>query len=407
MKKPLALAELEKVLRAMPRDLWIVVISMLTWGVGEGMFMIFLSLTLEEWGASPIEIGGIYGVMAISMAVFQAPAGYLGDRLGSRPVMWASWVLGTSAAVIMAMANSLAIFIAGILTYGLTSFVVAPMNSYITSVRGKLSVQRALTIPMAAFFIGSVAGSLAGGVIGEALGLMSIYRISAFIFLVSTIIVLQAHHPPVEERGELHASQPNLIKNPRFISLLVLVFLTMFALNLPQPLTPNYLQNGKGLSLKVIGQIGAMGGLGNALLMIGLGHLNASAGFFTGQVLVGLFAILMWRGEATAFFFIGYFLLGGYRLSRSMVLAYSRTFVKASETGFAYGLVETGNAVSAILAPVAAGFLYSRSPHLMYITSIIVTGVVITINAIVLPKPEKSMQAPTQVKGSSGESDAA
>ncbi len=55
------------------------------------------------------------------MTVAQAPAGYLADRVGSRPVMWASWVLGTIAAAVMAMAGSLPVFVAGLLTYGLTS----------------------------------------------------------------------------------------------------------------------------------------------------------------------------------------------------------------------------------------------------------------------------------------------
>ena len=400
------LLELVTLVKHMSRDLKIMAVSLFTWGVGEGMFLIFLSITLEKWGANPIEIGGIFGGMAIAMAVVQAPAGYLGDRMGSRPVMWASWILGTAATVIMALSNSLALFIVGMLMYGLTSFVVAPMNSYLTTVRGKLSVERALTITMAMFFLGSVAGSLLGGTIGDALGLQTIYRISAIIFLASTIIVLQAHHQPTEEHGELHTTQPNLARNPRFVGLLALICITMFALNLPQSLTPNYLQNEKGFSLQTIGQMGAAGSLGNALLMLGLGHLSAPAGFMAGQVLVGLFAFLMWRGEGTALFFAGYFLLGGYRLSRSMVLAYSRAFVKANEIGFAYGLVETGNAFSAILAPMAAGLLYTRNPQLMYISSLAATGFVLVVNAILLPKPHKSKQATAQANLPIGESDA-
>ncbi|MBE0697498.1 MAG: MFS transporter, partial [Anaerolineaceae bacterium] len=322
-----------------------------------------------------------------------APAGYLGDHVGSRPVMLASWILGTAATIVMALANGLPSFVVGMLMYGLTSFVVAPMNSYITSVRGKLSVERSLTITMAMFFLGAVAGSLLGGVIGEALGLQNIYRISALIFVVSTLIVLQARSAPHEEHDEIHTSQPNLARNPRFIGLLVLIFFTMFALYLPQPLTPNYLQNEKGFSLQTIGQLGAIGNLGNALLMLGFGYLSAPIGFMTGQALVGLFALLMWRSESTPLFFLGYFLLGGYRLSRSMVLAHARKFVKPSEIGFAFGLVETGNAISTILAPLAAGLLYIRGPQLVYIASLAGTAIIILANAILLPKPQNTRQA--------------
>src|SRR5512146_1543069 len=166
----------------MPRDLLLVAIALFTWGVGEGMFIYFQPLYLQKWGADPLEIGAILSLMGIMMAAAQAPAGYLADRVGARPVMWSSWVLGTIAAVMMALANSLPLFVAGLLTYGLTSYVVAPMNSYITSVRGKWSVERALTVVSAMFHFGAVAGPIIGGLIGEAIGLQNVYRISAGIF---------------------------------------------------------------------------------------------------------------------------------------------------------------------------------------------------------------------------------
>lgn len=380
----------------MTRDLLLMAVSLFTWGVGEGMFLIFQSIYLQKWGADPVEIGAILGAMGIAMAAAQAPAGYLADRVGSRPVMWASWILGTAAAVLMALANSLSMFVAGLLTYGLTSFVVAPMNSYITSVRGQWSVERALTVVMAMFHLGAVAGPILGGLIAEAAGLQNVYRISSVIFLVSTLIVLLVRRPPEEPHSEIHAQQPNLARNPRFLGLLGLIVLTMFTLYLPQPLSPNYLQNEQGFSLQTIGQLGAMGSLGNALIMLGLGHLSAPAGFLTGQALVGLFALLMWQGESALPFFIGYFLLGGYRLSRSMALAFARSLVKLSEVGFAFGLVETGNAIAVILAPPAAGLLYQRSPQLVYAVSLVLVGVMLLMNLILLParrSPEKQLDS--------------
>ncbi len=383
----------------MTRDLLLMAISLFTWGVGEGMFLIFQSIYLQKWGADPIEIGAILGAMGIAMAVAQAPAGYLADRVGSRPVMWASWILGTIAAILMALANSLPMFVAGLLTYGLTSFVVAPMNSYITSVRGRWSVQRALTITMAMFHLGAVAGPIIGGIIAEAVGLQNVYRISSVIFFVSTLIVLVVRQPPLEVQSEIHARQPNLARNPRFLGLLGLIVLTMFALYLPQPLTPNFLQNEQGFSLQTIGQLGAMGSLGNALIMLGLGHLSAPAGFLTGQALVGLFALLMWQGESAWPFFVGYFLLGGYRLSRSMALAFARSLVKIGEIGFAFGLVETGNAIAVILAPPVAGLLYQRSPQLIYVVSLALVSLMLLMNLLLLPRKQPAEKQIDSISG--------
>ena len=369
----------------MPRDLILISISLFTWGVGEGMFIYFQPLYLENWGANPVEIGAILSMMGIAMAVAQAPAGWLADRVGSRPVMWSSWILGTAAAVMMALAGSLTMFVAGLFTYGLTSFVVAPMNSYITSVRGKWSVERSLTVVSAIYHLGAVIGPVIGGLLAEALGLATVYRISAVVFMVSTMIVFTTRKAPREEIGEAHAGHPKLTANPRFMGLLGLIFITMLALYLPQPLTSNYLQNVQGFTLGTIGTLGAVGSLGNAVIMLGLGHLSAPVGLMAGQVLVGLFALLMWRSESVILFGLGYFFMGGYRLARSMALASARALVKPSEIGFAFGLVETGNAVSVIVAPLAAGFLYNQNPQSVYTVSLVLIGLVLVINFFLLP----------------------
>ncbi len=379
-----------------PRDLLLTAIALFAWGIGEGMFIYFQPLYLEKLGANPIGIGAILSMMGIAMTVAQAPAGYLADRVGARPVMWASWVLGTIAAVLMALANSLPMFVAGMLTYGLTSFVVAPMNSYITTVRGRWKVERALTVVNAIYHLGAVAGPLLGGFVGQMLGLKNVYRISAAVFLVSTLIILQARKPHVEESGEVHIQPPSLTTNPRFMGLLALVILTMFALYLPQPLTPNYLQNQLHFSLETIGQLGAAGSLGNAGLMLALGHLSAPVGLIVGQAFVGLFALIMWQSSSLPVFFLGYFLLGGYRLARSMALAYARSLVKIQETGFAYGLVETGNAISTIIAPLVAGFLYEHNPISMYIASLAAVGITLLINIGLLPKLRLRQPAPSK-----------
>ena len=368
----------------MTRDLRVMMVSLFAWGVGEGMFLIFITLTLQNWGADPVKIGGILSAMGAAMALVQIPAGMLADRIGSRPVMWASWVLGTISAVIMAWAGSLPVFVAGLLIYGLTSFVTAPMNSYIASVRGKWSVERALTVVSAMFHLGAFVGPLVGGVIGQRFGLQIVYQIAAVIFFGSTLIVLTTRKAPEEEQREAHAVKPSLASNPRFFGLVALIFLSLFTMILPQPLTPNYLQNQHSFDLQQIGVIGAVGSLGNALIMLSAGHLNATAGFLLGQVLVGLFALSLWRSETPFLLTAGYFFIGGYRLCRSMALAYARSIVKTAEVGLAFGLVETANALASIVAPLAAGFLYDRNPHTVYVVSIISIGVMVVINFFLL-----------------------
>lgn len=369
----------------MPRDLLLVFISLFFWGVGEGMFIYFQPLYLQQWGANPLTIGAILGSVGVAMSIAQIPAGYLSDRIGTRPVMWASWILGAISCGIMAAARSLPVFIVGLLLYSSTSFVVAPMNAYITAVRGNWSVERALTVISFAYNLGMVAGPVLGGQIGEKSGLRSIYLISTGVFTLSTLIILVARRAPIEEHHPSTAERPNVLRNPRFLTLLALIFVTMFSIYLPQPLTPNFLQNQAGLTIQQIGQMGAVGSLGNAIVALTLGALHAPVGLVAGQVLVGIFALLMWKGSGPAWYALGYFFIGGYRLSRSMALAYTRYLVNPLELGLAFGLVETANSTSIILAPLVAGLLYEANPRSMYSVSLAVIALMVIVNLILLP----------------------
>ena len=69
-----------------------------------------------------------------------------------------------------------------------------------------------------------------------------------------------------------------------------------------------------------------------------------------------------------------------------MTLAFARPLVKAGDIGLAYGLVETGNALAIILAPLAAGFLYSYNPEAVYTVSLVALAITIALNALLSPK---------------------
>jgi len=368
----------------MNRNLALVAASLFIWGAGEGLFVYFQTIYLQQWGADPLLIGSILGGMGVAMAVVQIPAGYLADKMGSRPIMWASWLLGTAAAWVMALANTLPLFIAGMLAYGLTSFVLAPMNSYITAVRGRWSAGRALTLVSAAYNLGAVIGPTIGGIFAKQFGLKTVYTIAAGVLVFSTAVILFAKKPPVEIHAEKTTSEP-VFRNSRFMVLAGLTFITMFALYLPQPLTPNFLQNERQLNLQQIGLVGTFGSLGTVFTMFLLGHLNAPLAFLIGQPLVALFALLIWRGTGLPFYAIGYFFVSGYRLCRSMVLALARPFIHPSETGLAFGTLETANAVAVILAPILAGILYQRWPVLVYIVSLGLIGLTMVANIGFLP----------------------
>jgi MFS family permease len=353
----------------MSRDLTFLATALGTWGLGESMSLYFQSLYLQKLGADPVRIGFILGAAAIAMTIAHIPAGYLADRFGRRPLIWVSWFMGTAAAVIMGLARSLDMFTVGLLAYGVTSFVMAPMNSYITAARGSLSPGRALTLVSACYSLGAIIGPLLGGAIADRSGNLRLtYQIASGIFIISTAIVLwirpqppEAPHPAENLRG--------LLNNPPYRAFLGVVFLTVLATYLAQPLSNNYLQQARGLTFSQIGRLGSVTALGVVILNLLIGHLEAKRGFVLAQACVGAFTILVSRGAGMPWFVCGYFMLGGFRTVRALAAAQTRDLVKQSQMGLAFGLVETVGALALILASPVAGYLFKQEPTLMYTVS--------------------------------------
>jgi predicted MFS family arabinose efflux permease len=350
------------------------------------MFIYLQPVYLKEyWNADPVMIGVILSVMGVFMTAAQIPAGWLSDRIGPLPGMRGSWILGASAAVLMAVGTTLPVFLTGMFLYGFTSFVIAPMSLYMTGVRGNWSIERALTVPNAAFNAGMVIGSLSGGVIGGVYGFRWVYTISAVIFWISTLVVLFCRKPPLDEHHEITAHRPNLFMNRRFIGLLGLIFITFFALYFPQPLTSIFFAGEVQLSLPIIGLLGSIGFLGNTVITFAFQRLSAPIGFLAGQVFVAVYAFVLWQAGSPIWFGIGVFFIGGYRLARAMSLAYARRFIRASETGMAYGLIETANGAVCIMVPYIASLIYVQGPRLVYAVSFVLICAVILINLAVQP----------------------
>ena len=107
----------------MTRDLIFMIISLFTWGIGEGMFMYFQPIYLQQWGADP-EPSAWFMRVGVAIMVTQIPAGILADRIGARPILRLSWAAWGHRLCVMAAADSL-----NFLLLGWYSTVLPPLES--------------------------------------------------------------------------------------------------------------------------------------------------------------------------------------------------------------------------------------------------------------------------------------
>jgi MFS family permease len=369
-------------------------LSLFTWGIGEGLFFVFQPIYLAQLGADTMTIAAVYSAFGAAMMVAHIPAGFLSDRLGRKPLLIAAWMAGLISTWVMAAARTLPVFIIGMLLYGLTAFVSSPLNSYVTAERGKLSPARVMTFMSAAFNLGAVIGPLLGGWIGDHFDLRSVYFIAAGLFVVSTGILFFLKSQP---RDHHDPAIPNahLFTNTRFVGFLGIIFLFVFVSYLPQPLTSRFLASERHLSLGNIGILGSINGLGNVIFNLLLGTLSSRLGLVFVQVCVAWFALLIWKGTGLGWYAAGYFILGGYRTSRSFILSIVRSLISPSQMGLAYGVAVTFDSLAMVLAPLLAGILYSQNPEWVFPASLVMLFFVCLVTIFLSPRvpPDQQVEA--------------
>lgn len=368
------------------RNLFFVAAALFLWGFGEGMFFNFVPIYLDvQFLLSKYEIGLILGAFGFSMAITHIPAGRLADRFGRRPLLVGAWLLGLFSTLVMGFAQALPLFLVGLFAYGLTAFVSSPLSSYVTAARGKWPVGTVLSLTTATFGMGMVLGPVTGGWIGDHYGMRMSFYVAAIVFVFSNIFMTLIERQPIDHHDP-DSPPPSLRSNQSFITLMGVLAFSIFAMYFAQPLTPNFLEGVRGLSLSQTGLVFTAGALGNSLLALTFSRANPRSGYLFAQGLVILFAIFIWRGTALPVFALGYFLLGGFRASRPMAMAQARALVHESQMGITYGIMETISSIIFIITPPIAGFLFERDPMLIYPLAIGLISAAIIVSFIFLPR---------------------
>jgi MFS family permease len=370
------------------RNLFFIASALLLWGFGEGMFFNFVPIRLEnEFLLDKQQIGFALGAFGFFMAITHIPGGHLADRIGRRPLLIAAWTFGVVSTLLMGIAKSLPIYLAGLFLYGVTAFVASPLGSYVTAARGKWSVGTALSLTTATFSLGMALGPVTGGWIAEQYGMDVSYLIAFGIFVFSTLCILFIQPQPIDKHNP-EAPPMHLSRNTKFIGFVLIYAFAVFAMYLAQPLTPNFLKGVRELSFSETGWVFSAGALGNSLLALVISRFKPRNGFLYAQMLVALFAVLIWQGTGLPAFMLGYFLMGGFRAARPMAMAQARDLVHDSQMGITYGTMETVSAIIFIIAPPIAGFIFERDPLVIYPIAIGLIAVSIVVGYVFSPRKD-------------------
>jgi MFS family permease len=349
------------------RDNQLVTLSLLLWGLGEGLFLFLQPWYIGQLGASPTQIGALLSLAGFATVMVYLPGGILSDRFDRKYMMLGGYAVGALATIVMAAARQWQTLVPGLLLYSLSSYCIPAITSYVAHASGEQDLTRTLTTVFAVYSLGLTPSPAIGAWLVELAGMRPTFLVSAACFAAATLVVsrVSAQAKPVDSPSLVGRGQ---VWNRKFLSLSAVFLAIFFATYLGQPFAPNYLEEVTALRIGVIGFLGSAHALGAFVLGLLLGRWRAGSrwGLITVQVLVFASLILLVQTSAVAVLAVAFFMRGAYNASRSLASAWLADATGRSSLGFGFGVLSTVHGMSSVASPYMAGWLYARDPALPF-----------------------------------------
>lgn len=154
-----------------PAVLFILITVMLD-AMGIGLIVPVMPDLIQEVQGTGLSAAALWGgvlstTFAVMQFVFGPVIGGLSDRFGRRPVLLISLVVMALDYLVMAVAGSMVLLLAGRIVGGITAATQSTANAYMADISGP--DDRAVNFGLigAAFGVGFILGPLMGGVLGE------------------------------------------------------------------------------------------------------------------------------------------------------------------------------------------------------------------------------------------------
>jgi DHA1 family tetracycline resistance protein-like MFS transporter len=353
----------------------LVMLSLLVWALGEGLWYNLRQLYLAELGATPGQIGTVLAIEAAGRAALLLPAGYVCDRIGPHRVMIFSWLLGLAGPLVMLTATTWQMLIPGLLVYALSAFAVPAISSYallsMPQQNPSVTSERVLSTLYAAYPAGLLISPALGGLIADHFGIRTCLWGAAGIYTLSTLLIVATRNvKPREMASESHAG--SLLNNRVFVGLAVYYALAAFTLYMGYPLAQNFLQDVRLFSFSQIGFLFSMSAVGTIASNLLLGRASPRWGFVGLMITVWAALLGIWRLTSLGGLSVAFFCLGTIFTARILATAGIARVVGPQQRGMAFSIIEILFTTAMALASQVAGILYETTPthDLPYVASL-------------------------------------
>lgn len=347
------------------RDIRLIGLSMLLWGIGEGLFFFIQPLYIQSLGASPVEIGSLLGIAGIATTLSFLPAGILADRLERKKSILGGYILGVMAGVLLSLATSWQQLIPGLLLYAFSGYIIPILYRYVAAADDSGKLGQTFSLVFGLYALGVTPSPAIGGWLAGVVGMRGVYIGATFFFLLSTICILLIR-PQRERSPAIRQVFGRVMQNRHFLIAVGVLALVFLAVYLPQPLASNFLYDVRQMDIQTIGLLASGHALGSWIWSMLLGRIspNGRRGLVVAQILSLLsVAILIATGWAPALA-VSFFARGAFGAMRSLASAWIEMLLRSDGLGLGLGILHSVAGISTVLGPLLAGWLYAQDPFL-------------------------------------------
>lgn len=372
----------------LPRDGFRLKMCLFLWGVGEGLFIYLLPLYIRALGGGATAVGLNSAVQAAVAGASTLLAGPIVDRFGHRLLIRLSAFFSAPGVVIWMFAPHWQWIVPGTVLFAMSFAVIPALNSYVST--GHDDHVGAFGSTFAFFSLGMIGSPILGGIIAAALhSIRPVFALTLVFYVVSVAVVWDITPHPIEPHEPLGVVVRALTTNRRLLALVGYLVALLFAMSMTNSFVGPYLQDVDRSGDAAVGLAGSCISLGEFLMGMTLGRVNARWGrvatllALQGALALSLLLTLLihWM-PALAPVFV---LRGAIATTGTMVLAFVGGVLPARQQGAGFGLMEMAYQGGMMAAAYVGGLLYAGAPGRPYVVSIALIGVMAAVTVALAP----------------------